>query len=232
MKQNNKTVLLFDLDGTLLDSAPDLAKAVNHMLVTLNLKEFSQEVIRGWVGNGARTLVERALKHSIKHNVLNKTFSEAEISSALATFLKYYERNLCSESLLYKGVKETLIALKGKGYRLAIITNKPAEFITPIIAGYDLTGLFELLVGGNSLTERKPHPLPLLHACKVLDVTVDQCIMIGDSKNDIIAARAANMQSIGLTYGYNYGEDISVFKPDWCLDTFPELLPLLHKVFC
>ena len=87
-------------------------------------------------------------------------------------------------------------------------------------------------MGGNSLTERKPHPLPLLHACKVLDVTVDQCIMIGDSKNDIIAARAANMQSIGLTYGYNYGEDISVFKPDWCLDTFPELLPLLHKVFC
>ena len=83
MKQNNKTVLLFDLDGTLLDSAPDLAKAVNHMLVTLNLKEFSQEVIRGWVGNGARTLVERALKHSIKHNVLNKTFSEAEILSLI-----------------------------------------------------------------------------------------------------------------------------------------------------
>ena len=232
MKQENKTVLLFDLDGTLLDSAPDLAKAVNHMLLTLNLKEFSQEVIRSWVGNGAKTLVERALQYSIKHNVLNKTFSEVEINSALAIFLKYYERNLCNESVLYEGVKETLVALKKKGYRLAIITNKPAEFITPIIAGYDLTGLFELLIGGDSLTERKPHPLPLLHACKVLDVTVDQCIMIGDSKNDIMAAKAANMRSIGLTYGYNYGEDISVFKPDWCLDTFPELLPLLPEVFC
>lgn len=231
MKPENKTVLLFDLDGTLLDSAPDLAAAINQMLLTLGIKEFPQEIIRSWVGNGAKTLVERALHHSINNNATNKKFSQEEVANALAIFLKYYQHNLCVESVLYDGVKETLLALKKQGYRLAVITNKPSEFIAPIIAGFELNDLFELQLGGDSLTERKPHPLPLLHACKILNVSVDECIMIGDSKNDILAAKATNMQSIGLTYGYNYGEDINNFQPDWCLDTFPELIPLLHKIF-
>lgn len=231
MIKGNKTVLLFDLDGTLLDSAPDLAAAINEMLISLSLKVFSQEVIRGWVGNGAKTLVERALSHSINNQSENRKFSEAEINNALAIFLTYYQHKLCVESVLYNGVKKTLLALKKQGYRLAIITNKPTIFIAPIIVSYNLTDLFELQLGGDSLKERKPHPLPLLHACKVLNVSTDECIMIGDSKNDILAAKAANMQSIGLTYGYNYGEDINTHKPDWCLDTFPELIPLLDKVF-
>ena len=232
MKKENKTVLLFDLDGTLLDSAPDLAIAINHMLITLGIKVFPQGVIRGWVGNGAKTLVERALAHSINNNFENKQYNEAEVNNALAIFLKYYQRNLCVESVLYNGVKTTLLALRKQGYRLAIITNKPVEFIAPIITGYHLNDLFELQLGGDSLNERKPHPLPLLHACKLLKVSTEECIMIGDSKNDILAAKAANMQSIALTYGYNYGEDINIFQPDWCLDTFPELIPLLDKVFC
>ncbi|ASP48739.1 phosphoglycolate phosphatase [Cognaticolwellia beringensis] len=223
----NKSVLLFDLDGTLVDSAPDLAAAINEMLVTLGLKVFPQDKIRSWVGNGARTLVERALHHSLKDNVAaNDKYSEEEVNSAVAIFLKYYQRNLCVESVLYTGVKTTLLALKKQGYRLAIITNKPAEFIEPIVTGFGLSGIFELQLGGDSLKERKPHPLPLLYASTALNVSVNECIMIGDSKNDILAAKAANMQSIGLTYGYNYGEKISVYQPDWCLETFEELLPL------
>jgi phosphoglycolate phosphatase len=229
MNPENKTVLLFDLDGTLVDSAPDLAAAINKMLLALNLTTFPQEIIRGWVGNGAKTLVERALYHSLNNNAaLDKSLSEAKVNEALAIFLNYYQQFLCVESSLYKGVRETLLALKDQGYRLAIITNKPTEFIEPIITGFELKGLFELQLGGDSLIERKPHPLPLLHACETLKVSVAQCIMIGDSKNDILAAKAANIQSIGLTYGYNYGEDIRVYQPDWCLDTFAELLDLLR----
>ncbi|MFT6692263.1 MAG: phosphoglycolate phosphatase [Colwellia sp.] len=229
MSPENKTVLLFDLDGTLVDSAPDLAAAINQMLLALNLTTFPQEIIRGWVGNGAKTLVERALHHSLNSNsALDKSLSKAEVNDALAIFLNYYQHCLCIESSLYKGVRETLLALKNQGYRLAIITNKPTEFIEPIVTGFGLKGLFELQLGGDSLVERKPHPLPLLHACETLKVSVAQCIMIGDSKNDILAAKAANIQSIGLTYGYNYGEDIRAYQPDWCLDTFAELLDLLR----
>jgi phosphoglycolate phosphatase len=233
MSLEHKTALLFDLDGTLVDSAPDLAAAINQMLLALNLTTFPQEIIRGWVGNGAKTLVERALHHSLnKHTASDKSLNEAKINKALVIFLNYYRHCLCVESSLYKGVKETLVALENKGYRLAIITNKPTEFIEPIVTGFGLKGLFELQLGGDSLIERKPHPLPLLHACAALRVSVAQCIMIGDSKNDILAAKAANMESIGLTYGYNYGEDIRVYQPDWCLNNFSELLDLLreHKI--
>ena len=229
MNPENKTVLLFDLDGTLVDSAPDLAAAINKMLLALNLTTFPQEIIRSWVGNGAKTLVERALHHSLNNNTaVNNSLSEAKVNKALAIFLNYYRQCLCVESRLYKGVRETLLALKNQGYRLAIITNKPTEFIEPIVRGFGLEGLFELQLGGDSLVERKPHPLPLLHACETLKVSVAQCIMIGDSKNDILAAKAANIQSIGLTYGYNYGENIRVYQPDWCLDNFAELLDLLR----
>ena len=229
MNPKNKTVLLFDLDGTLVDSAPDLATAINKMLLSLGLTTFPQEIIRGWVGNGAKTLVERALQHSLNdHTILDEKLSAARTDKALAIFLDYYQQCLCVESTLYNGVKETLLALKTQGYRLAIITNKPTEFIEPIITGFGLEGLFELQLGGNSLAERKPHPLPLIHACKTLKVLTGQCIMIGDSKNDILAAKAANIQSIGLTYGYNYGEDIRIYQPDWCLENFAELLPLLR----
>lgn len=229
MTSINKPVLLFDLDGTLVDSAPDLATAVNKMLITTNLITFPTSIIRGWVGNGAKTLVQRALDQAL-FSTSKKTLSEPEkdkkITQALAIFLTHYQECVCEESTLYAGVKETLIALKAQGYRLAIITNKPAQFIAPIISGLGLDGLFELQLGGDSLAERKPHPLPLLHACQLLNVTVDDCVMIGDSKNDILAAKAANMQSIGLTYGYNYGENINRYQPDYCLDSFADLLPL------
>jgi len=222
----DKNVLLFDLDGTLVDSVPDLALAVNQTLTELHLSPFSQEVIRGWVGNGAQTLIERALSGS---SIIKDNLDTDAVNKALAIFLSHYQHCLCQESSLYADVKETLISLKTLGYQLAIITNKPAQFIEPIINGLGLNGLFELLIGGDSLAERKPHPLPILHACQQLAVSVEQCLMIGDSKNDILAAKAANMQSIGLTYGYNYGEDIAVYQPEWRLEKFSELLPLLTK---
>ena len=221
MKFSNKEVILFDLDGTLIDSVPDLAVAVNHMLETLNRETFSVDIIRYWVGNGAQVLVKRALSGDSK---IDEDLDPTLFSKALNIFLTFYGRNLCIRTATYPLVPQTLKALKTQGYRLVIITNKPFDFIAPILEGLQLSELFEYFIGGDSLTEKKPNPLPLLHVCENLGVTVEQCVMVGDSKNDIFAANAANMQSIGMSYGYNYGEDIGIYNPDVVFDDFADIL--------
>lgn len=221
MKFLNKDTLLFDLDGTLVDSVPDLALAVNQTLVQLGMSTFSQDVIRGWVGNGANILVQRALSGKAE---VSTGLDKMLIERALAIFYQAYQIHNCNETQLYPNVIDTLTKLKKTGYRLAIITNKPERFIEPIINGLALNGLFELIIGGDTLNKRKPDPLPLHYACQQLSVNVEQCVMIGDSKNDILAAKAADMQSIALTYGYNYGEDISKYQPEAVIDNFDDLL--------
>lgn len=224
MKLSNKSILLFDLDGTLVDSVPDLAFAVNETLVTLDLAPFSQDVIRGWVGNGADILIQRALSGNAE---ISTSLDNTIKKRALALFYQVYGNHSCIETRLYPNVLETLTELKERGYRLAIITNKPERFIAPIINGLALNGLFELIIGGDTLEKRKPDPLPLNYACQQLSVTVEQCVMIGDSKNDILAAKAANMQSIALTYGYNYGENIANYQSELVINHFADLLSKL-----
>lgn len=224
MKFENKKLLIFDLDGTLINSALDLALAVNYMLKTLERDTFDEQVIHGWVGNGALMLVQRALSGDRK---VDESLDEASIEKALGIFLEYYGKNLCNATIPYPNVTTTLNTLKEKGYTLAIVTNKPFAFVEPILEGLGLNGLFELILGGDSLPLKKPDPAPLLHVCETLSISEEQSLMVGDSKNDILAANACAMQSVGVTYGYNYGESISIYDPDMVIDNFGDLLKAL-----
>jgi len=226
LRFDNKEVILFDLDGTLVDSAPDLALAVNHMLETLERETFGHDTIRSWVGNGAQTLVKRGLSGS---SVIDEAIDPELFSQALDVFLNFYAQNLCVDTVTYPNVAATLKSLKSKAYRLVLVTNKPYDFIQPLLEGLELTDLFELCLGGDSLAKKKPDPLPLLHVCEQLDVCVTKCVMIGDSKNDILAANAAKMQSIGVTYGYNYGEHISLYNPDHVVENIDEIIALIGE---
>lgn len=224
MQLKNKKLLIFDLDGTLINSALDLALAVNYMLAQLGRDTFDDEIIHGWVGNGALMLVQRALSGT-RH--IDEALDKAYVEKALKIFLDYYAKNLCNATLPYPNVPQTLHTLKEKGYTLAIVTNKPFAFVAPILKGLEMDGLFALVLGGDSLNEKKPHPMPLLHVCDTLGFDVTSSVMIGDSKNDILSANACGMDSVGVTYGYNYGEDIGVHKPTMIIDDFSELLELL-----
>ena len=220
----NKKLLLFDFDGTLIDSGQDLALALNDMLTQLGRKNFSLETIHNWVGNGAQTLVKRALlgKKEIEEEVQEELFNKA-----LEIFLASYAKNVCEETLLYPEVKETLTTLQEKGYRLSIVTNKPYAFVAPILEGLAIGEFFEYYIGGDSLTQKKPRPEPLLHICEKLGVSVKESVMIGDSKNDILAAHGAHMESVGVSYGYNYAEPIELSKPTYVIASMGELVGLL-----
>jgi len=224
MKLTNKKVIIFDLDGTLIDSSPDLALAINHMLSTIKKETFSLDEIHHWVGNGAQTLVKRALSGSAQ---IASNIDEKEFEDALDIFLKFYAKNLAVQTITYPHVLSTLAKLKTHGYKLVIVTNKPFDFVAPILKALKLEEYFEFHLGGDSLKEKKPNPAPLLYVCEKLNVTVDECVMIGDSKNDILAAQACGMKSIGLTYGYNYGEHISTHNPDVYTSDFSEIAKIL-----
>ncbi len=221
-----KKAILFDLDGTLIDSVPDLAVALNQMLEEIGRTPFSEDEIRYWVGNGAQTLVKRGLSGSVD---VDDNIDEALFQEALDRFLKAYKEHLCEDTRTYDKVLETLEALAKRGYRMAIVTNKPHGFVPPLLEGLGMKAYFELIIGGDSLSKKKPDPMPLEHACKSLGLGVDECVMIGDSKNDLLAAKAAKMHSIGVSYGYNYGEEISVYEPDYVVNDFGEILNYFQK---
>lgn len=220
MNFTNKELILFDLDGTLIDSVPDLALSVNHALSTLNLPTYTEDKIRTWIGNGALSLVQRALSNSMTvKDDLDDTLSK----KALDIFFEFYKKNLSVSTTLYPNVKEGLAYLHEKDYILAIVTNKPYRFVEPILKSLEVNEYFSYIVGADSLAEKKPSPLPLIHVCDYFDIEIKSSIMIGDSKNDIQAANNANMESIAVTYGYDCNEDISIYKPTVIVDSFLEL---------
>lgn len=223
----NKQLLIFDFDGTLIDSVPDLADATNAMLTTLGKDTYPLDTIRNWVGNGSRMLVERALVGKIE--VLKDELTVEEAEHAEQVFFDAYKNLSDSKTVAYPNVDSGLRQLKEAGYTLALVTNKPIRFVPKILESFGWTSLFDMVLGGDSLTTKKPDPAPLLHVCDKLGVMQDKAVMIGDSRNDILAGQNAKIDTLGLSYGYNYGQDIRDLNPTAAFDDFATLVKYLLK---
>ncbi len=216
-------MILIDVDGTLVDSVPDLAYCVDEMMTRLGKSPRGESAVRQWVGNGVERLVRRALIGQ-----LDGEPSDADFTAAYPIFLELYQDNVSQRSRLYPGVREGLDALKAAGYRLGCVTNKAAQFTIPLLKDLGIHDEFGIIVCGDTLAEKKPHPLPLLHAAAHFGVKPAQSMMLGDSKSDVAAARAAGFQIVCMSYGYNHGEDIRNYHPDAVLDSMDELPALLE----
>lgn len=216
-------LVIFDLDGTLVDSVPDLAAAVDRLRIRLGQPAAGEAKVRSWVGNGAAMLVKRALADSADPDKVAQT-GGPELEQARTLFDEFYQAENGRQARLYPGVNDVLEGLAGLGIPLAIVTNKPLPFTTPLLEQLGIGHWFRMIVGGECLPRRKPHPLPLLHVCERIGVQPAASLMVGDSRNDVEAARAAGMVSAALTYGYNHGEPVAACNPDWLLDDFRELL--------
>ncbi|MGH8353093.1 MAG: phosphoglycolate phosphatase [Pseudomonas sp.] len=213
-------LVMFDLDGTLVDSVPDLAAAIDSMLSALGKSAAGVERVRDWVGNGARVLVRRALAGGLEHAAV----AEDEAERALALFMEAYaDSHALTE--VYPGVLETLKWLKKQGVELALITNKPERFVAPLLDALKLGRYFRWIIGGDTLPQQKPDPAALLYVMQLAGVSAEQALFIGDSRNDVLAAKAAKVRCVALSYGYNHGRPIHEESPTLVVDDLRELLP-------
>lgn len=211
-------MVMIDLDGTLIDTVPDLAAAADHMLAELGRPARDMGQYRAWIGNGVARLVKRALTGEMQAEPEAALFEKA-----LAGFQAHYRAHVSDLSRPYPGVIEGLERLKAGGFSLACITNKAEVFTLPLLKDLDLFGYFQLILSGDSLPRQKPDPLPLQHACRHFGISPDHGALVGDSSNDVQAARAAGMPVICVTYGYNHGHDIRDSRPDAVVDSLAEV---------
>ena len=212
-------LVMFDLDGTLMDSVPDLAAAVDKMLMLLGREPAGIERVRDWVGNGSRVLVRRALAGQLDHDGVADELAD----EALALFMQAYAGGH-ELTAVYPGVRDCLDWLRERRVKLAIITNKPAQFIEPLLEEMGLAGYFDWLVGGDTLPQQKPDPAALFWVMDKAGVEPSESLFVGDSRNDVRAAKAATVRCVALTYGYNHGEPIADEQPALVLDDLRELV--------
>ena len=224
MDKIKPSFILFDLDGTLIDSVPDLSFCVDEMMKQIGMPVRGEVLVRKWVGNGVQRLVERALVGA------NQGMPDQDLMDrAYPIFLKLYKHNNALHSCVYDGVVEGLKWILAQGYRIACVTNKPQAFTIPLLKRKGLYDYFECIVSGDTCAEKKPHPMPLLHAAKLMNVWPKNGLMVGDSRSDVQAARSAGFYIFCMTYGYNHGEDIRDYKPDVIMESFTEFVNYIEK---
>lgn len=212
--------LLFDLDGTLVDSSADLVKSVNLTLNELGLHELSRTQVMSFVGEGIHLLLERTLAAA-----LGRLPSPAEAQHGLATYRRHYASHLLDQTEPYPQVESILRHFHS--LPKAVVTNKPHGFTVELLDGLKLTHWFTAIIGGDSLPERKPSPTPLLEAARLCNTAPDECLMIGDTKVDIEAGRAARMTTCGFVGGFRGRNELVEAGADLLIETFDELRTLV-----
>ncbi len=215
---------MIDVDGTLVDSVPDLSWCLDETLKQVGLSPRGEAAARNWVGNGVIRLVERGIA-----NDLDAPHDEALFDKAMPIFKHLYADNTSKRSVLYPGVREGIDYLKTTGIKLGCITNKDEQFTHPILKDLGLWDDFEIVISGDTLEKKKPDPLPLLHGAKELGADPKKSLMLGDSMSDVKAARAAGFEIICMSYGYNHGVDIRESEPDAVIDSMAELKQMIKK---
>ena len=206
--------VIFDLDGTLVHSAPDLACAANRMLEALGMPARDPALIATYIGKGIAMLVERTLAGSLEGGA-----DAAVLARALPLFDGYYEEESGRRTTLYPGVREGLELLVREGVPLACATNKPERHTLALLTRMDLLQFFSVVVGGDTLPRKKPDPLPMRHVCERLGEPPAQALVVGDSINDVAGARAAGCPVISVPYGYNEGEPVESLDSDAIVPT-------------
>ncbi|PJE77761.1 Phosphoglycolate phosphatase [invertebrate metagenome] len=216
-------LIMYDLDGTLLNSAPDLIHATQHMLNSMKLPPAKDNDIIKWLGNGIPALIKRALANDMRGNEPGKV-DESLFSQSQQLFNRHYSKVLGQYSQPYTGVMPFLEAMKNQNITQAIVTNKSLDFSQRLSGMKGFSPYISYILGGDSLALSKPDPLPLTHTIEHFQVKPENALMVGDSKNDVIAAKAAGIKVIGLPYGYNHGEPLERSEPDLIIPDLSQLL--------
>lgn len=216
---------MIDLDGTLLDTIPDLEAATNLMLEALGRAPLPLDTVRTYVGKGIPRLVERALAGSIDGRA-----DAALMAQALPVFERFYTEVNGRHTTIYPGVRVGLEQFRAAGFPLACVTNKSEAFTVPLLQRMGLAPYFGLTVSGDTLPRKKPDPQQLLHACAKFGVAPAQMLMVGDSVNDVQAARAAGCPVFCVPYGYNEGHAVQNLEVDAIVGALPDCIPLIVKV--
>ncbi len=213
-------LIIFDLDGTLIDSSRDLAISTNATRAHFNLPPLEPHVINSYVGNGAAVLVRKAMGSGV---------SDETVAAALAYFLGYYRTHALEHTRLYGGIREVVDELPARGHQLAVLTNKPRKISFDILAALGIEQRFQCVYGGDSLANKKPQPEGILRIVEELGACFSQTLMVGDSKVDIDTARNARVRSCGVAWGFQ-PETFREAQPDFLIDQPDELLPLVHRL--
>lgn len=216
-------MVLLDVDGTLIDTVPDLANSIDQMMHELGFSGCGETSVRAWVGDGVERLIKSALTEFLSTEPDPIVFEKA-----CTIFNKIYADNTCVQSQLYDGVLEGLAYLEHADIKLGCVTNKKMSFTEVLLKKLGLYDKFEIIIAGDSLPKKKPDPMPLLHAAEIFSVSPERMLMIGDSKNDVDAARAAGIKCVCVSYGYNHGKDMHDLNPDCIIDTLADISKLIN----
>lgn len=210
--------VLFDLDGTLADTAPDLVAALNSVLSSLGRAEVEVTTARWWVAQGSIGLIQ---------NSLHLTAEQASSSPYRQQLLDAYASNLCVRTRLFPGIDCLLEKLQSRHIPWGIVTNKPARFTDPLLDQLDLEKRAEVVISGDTLSRAKPDPLPLLHACKIIGVKPSDTVFVGDDQRDVLAGQAAGVATVAVTWGYSQPDDAKSWGARWIASNAQQLIQIL-----